>query len=95
MSTGKNFQAFLARGQVPRAKEGKEAVPLWQRLAQAPVPLLLIYGKQDRGAAAERAALAKQHYPSLNLHLIDRCKHLIQWDAAAEFAALSVRFLAD
>ena len=94
MSTGKNFQAFLARRQATRGKEEKEAVPLWQRLAAAPVPLLLVYGKQDRGAAAERAALAKQRYPGLNLHVLDRCKHLIQWDAAAEFAALSTRFLA-
>src|SRR5258708_18296386 len=41
----------------------------------------LIYGRQDRGHAAERAALAMELHPGLDLHLVDRCKHLIQWDA--------------
>jgi len=58
------------------------------------VPLMLIFGKQDRGSAAERAALAKQQYPKLEIHVLDRCKHLVQWDCAAEFEDLSVRFLA-
>ncbi len=92
MSTGKNFEAFIARRNSPRPE--KEATPLWRRLAEVPVPLLLIYGKQDRGAAAERAALAKQQYPNLNLHVVDRCKHLVQWDSAREFAILSTNFLA-
>ncbi|HEY1265897.1 MAG TPA: alpha/beta hydrolase, partial [Candidatus Binatia bacterium] len=44
MSLGKNFQAFLERGKVPRGG-GKEAVPIWERLHQLPVPLLMMYGK--------------------------------------------------
>jgi pimeloyl-ACP methyl ester carboxylesterase len=94
MSTGKNFQAFLARRHARDGEKKKESSPLWQRLGEVPVPMRLIYGKQDRGAAAERAELAKLRYPALDLHLIDRCKHLVQWDAAEEFAALSGRFLA-
>jgi pimeloyl-ACP methyl ester carboxylesterase len=93
MSTGKNFRAFLAR----RAAQGggkKEAVPLWQRLGEVGVPLRLIYGREDRGAAAERAALARERWPGLDLHLVDRCKHLVQWDAPQEFAELAGRFLA-
>jgi pimeloyl-ACP methyl ester carboxylesterase len=91
MSTGKNFRAFLGR-QLTRGGE-KEAKPLWQRLVEVPA-LRLIYGKEDRGNAAERAALAKKLYPRLDLHLIDRCKHLVQWDAAEEFVALCGSFLA-
>ena len=93
MSTGKNFRAFLERGRA-RGGEGKEAKPLWQRLAEVPVPLRLIYGRQDRGHAAERAALALERYPRLDLHLVDRCRHLVQWDAAEEFAALCGDFVA-
>jgi 4,5:9,10-diseco-3-hydroxy-5,9,17-trioxoandrosta-1(10),2-diene-4-oate hydrolase len=93
MSTGKNFRAFLARRQAQGGGK-KEAVPLWQRLDEVGVPLRLIYGRQDRGAAAERAALAQERWPGLDLHLVDRCKHLVQWDAAEEFAALTGRFLA-
>jgi len=93
MSVGKNFEAFLARKQTPREKD-KESKPLWQRLTDVPIPLRLIYGKQDRGNAAERAASAKQKYPALDLHVVDRCKHLVQWDAPKEFETLSGRFLA-
>lgn len=94
MSIGKNFQAFLERSRATQ-KGGakKEAVPLWQRLDQIPVPVLFIYGRQDRGQAAERAGLAKQRYPRLNLHVIDRCKHLAQWDAASELETITGRFL--
>lgn len=96
MSVGKNFQAFLERSKAAQqggARGNKESVPVWQRLDQLPAPLLLIYGKNDRGSAAERAALAKQLFPKLNLHVIDRCKHLVQWDAASEFETLCGKFL--
>jgi pimeloyl-ACP methyl ester carboxylesterase len=92
MSVGKNFQAFLERGKAPRGG-GKDATPIWERLTQLPVPLLMIYGKQDRGSAVKRAALLKERYPALNIHLLDNCKHLAQWDAAEEFARLSGSFL--
>ncbi len=91
MSVGKNFQAFQERSKAPRGG-GKETVPVWERLPQLPVPLLMIYGKQDRGSAAARAALLKERFPALNMHLLDRCKHLAQWDAAAEFEKLSADF---
>jgi pimeloyl-ACP methyl ester carboxylesterase len=92
MSVGKNFQAFLERSKAPRGG-GKDAVPVWERLHRLPVPLLMIYGKQDRGSAAARTAALKERYPSLNLHLVDRAKHLAQWDAAEEFVSLCGKFL--
>jgi pimeloyl-ACP methyl ester carboxylesterase len=92
MSLGKEFQAFLARATAPR--EEKDAQPLWERLAELPCPLLLLYGREDRGRAAERAERARQRYPTLDLQLLDRCKHLLQWDAAERFAAIAGRFLA-
>lgn len=95
MSAGQNFEASVAREQAPPPKENKDAVPLWRRLGESPVPLLIIVGKQDRASAAERAELAKQQYPRLDIQVLDRCKHLVQWDCAAEFEALSLRFLAD
>jgi pimeloyl-ACP methyl ester carboxylesterase len=97
MSTGKNFRAFLERAHArggERKESKQESQPLWRRLAEVPAPLRLIYGREDRGNAAERAALAKELNPGLDLHLVDRCKHFVQWDAAEEFAALSGSFLA-
>ena len=94
MSTGKNFRAFIERARARDASR-KESKPLWQRLAEVRAPLRMIYGKEDRGHAAERAALAIELNPGLDLHLVRRCKHLVQWDAAEEFAALCGSFLAE
>jgi pimeloyl-ACP methyl ester carboxylesterase len=93
MSLGKNFQAFLARKQAGGNKANKSGEPPWQRLPDCPVPLLLLYGEQDRGQAGRRAALLKELQPGLDLRLLPRCKHLVQWDAAEEFARLAGRFL--
>jgi pimeloyl-ACP methyl ester carboxylesterase len=94
MSVGKNFEAFLKRGQAAQGGGGgKEPKPVWQRLTELPCPLLLIFGKNDRGNAYERAALLKEQYPQLNLHVVDRCKHLVQWDVADQFHKLAADFL--
>lgn len=91
LSTGRSFQAFVARNRTAAAREA-DGPPLWQRLEQLPVQLLMIYGRQDRGSAAERARLAQQRFPTLNLHVIDGCKHLIPLDAPAELVALTADF---
>src|SRR5207248_3187213 len=97
MSVGKNFHAFLARkaakgqGGNKGGKGGADAP--WQRVGKCPVPLLMLYGENDRGRAAERARKAKELNPALNLQLLPRCAHLVQWDAADAFAELAGRFL--
>jgi 4,5:9,10-diseco-3-hydroxy-5,9,17-trioxoandrosta-1(10),2-diene-4-oate hydrolase len=95
MSTGRNFRAFLARRQARGGEKKKDAVPLWQRLVEVDAPLRLIYGRDDRGECAKRARLALERWPALDLHLLDRCKHLVQWDAPERFAELTGRFLAE
>ncbi|MEX0804181.1 MAG: alpha/beta hydrolase [Candidatus Binatia bacterium] len=94
MSVGKNFEAFLKRGQAGQGGgAAKEAKPMWQRLIELPCPLLLIFGKNDRGNAYERATLLKEKYPQLNLHIEDHCQHLVQWDAMDKFHRLAAEFL--
>ena len=94
MSIGKNFAAFLARRAAKgRDKKEKDAKPLWQRLDEVKVPMRLIYGQQDR-SAERRATLARQRFPWLDLHLIDRSRHLVQWDSPRQMASLVVEFLA-
>ncbi len=95
MSTGKNHRAFMARKQTGGNKAAKDPnkKPLWQRLTEVRQPLLMIYGREDRGQAAQRAAMAKQRFPRLNLHILPNCKHLIQWDSEEEFYRLAVPFL--
>lgn len=93
MSVGKNFEAFLKRGQARQGGEGKASKPMWQRLVEFPCPLLLMFGKNDRADAFERAALLKEKYPRLNLHIVDHCKHLVHWDAMDQFHKLAGEFL--
>ena len=93
-SVGRNFEAFVARNAAAEAAPAKEPkTPLWQRLAELPMPLLMIYGREDRAHAAERARQLKKKYPWLNLHIVPGCRHLVPWDAADEFVRLSVPFL--
>jgi pimeloyl-ACP methyl ester carboxylesterase len=57
------------------------------------MPLLMIYGRNDKGNAAQRAEGLKEKYPELHLHVVDDCKHLVPWDAADAFIDLAIPFL--
>jgi 2-hydroxy-6-oxonona-2,4-dienedioate hydrolase len=93
-SIGRCFEEFVRRHAAGGEGGGKKAaVPLWQRLVELKQPLLLIYGRNDRARAEERATLLKQRYPQLDLHFADGCKHLVPWDAADLFHRLAVPFL--
>ena len=91
-SIGKNFAAFVARGQMAEAPK-KEGTPLWQRLIEVQVPLLLIFGKNDRANAFERATYLHEVVPQLDLHIVENCKHMVPWDAAEAIERLCVPFL--
>jgi len=93
-SIGRNFAAFVARSEAAEAAPAKEPkTPLWQRLTELQMPLLLIFGRNDRANAAKRAALLKEKYPELAVHIVEDCKHLVPWDAADDFIRLAVPFL--
>lgn len=96
-SVGKNFEAFVARGNLAEdnKKKPKEdsAKPMWQRLIDVKVPLLMIFGRNDRANAEQRAELLKKTYPQLNLHIVDGCKHLVPWDVADKLIELAVPVL--
>lgn len=93
-SVGRNFEAFVARNEA-RAKSGGGGggTPLWQRLTELKMPLLMIYGREDRARAADRFALLREKEPGLDMHLVDGCKHLVPWDAADVIQELAVPFL--
>lgn len=93
MSTGRNFAAFLARRAAKGGEKPKDEKAAWQRVADVRVPLRLVYGREDRAAAA-RGELARTHDPALDMHLVPRAGHLVQWDAPREFAALVAAWLA-
>lgn len=92
-SLGRNFETFLERGKIQGGGRGGGR-PLWERLGELAMPLVLLYGEQDRGNAAERARLLQRQQPGLDLHLVDRCKHMVPWDAAETFHRLAIALIA-
>jgi pimeloyl-ACP methyl ester carboxylesterase len=91
MSVGKNFTAFIERSKIREAQ--KQAVPAWKRLEDISVPLLMLYGRQDRGSAAKKCALLKEQAPKLQLELVDNASHLLMWDAREKFNERLLSFL--
>jgi len=87
MSTGKNFEAQLARRNAPGAK------PLREELRNLKCKTLILWGNNDRGASVERAFLLFQLIPNAELHVFDQCAHWIQWDQAARFNRIVADFL--
>jgi pimeloyl-ACP methyl ester carboxylesterase len=97
MSTGKNHKAFLARNAAGAKNKGVPKDPnkkqMWQRLDEVKQPMLMIYGREDRGQAAKRATELKQRKPHLDLHIVPNCKHLVPWDAEQDVYRLAGPFL--
>jgi pimeloyl-ACP methyl ester carboxylesterase len=93
-SIGQNFDAFVERNRQAESAPAKEPkTPMWQRLSEVQVPLLLIFGREDRARACDRAILLKQKSPHLDIHIVPNCKHLVPWDAAEDFVRLSIPVL--
>ena len=64
-----------------------------ERLTELKMPLLMIFGREDRAHAGERAELLKKQQPQINLHIVNGCKHMVHWDAFDDLMRLGVPFL--
>lgn len=93
MSTGKNFTHAAKRAEAAANAPKGGGKPLWQRLDEVPIPSLFIYGANDRGDAPGRVKLARERFPALTYHVLDRCHHIVQWDRAADVEELLIGFL--
>lgn len=91
-SIGKPFAAHVERMKQAEAGAPGTAPQLWKRLVDLQVPLILLYGKQDRAQAAARAKVLQETYPALSLHMIDDCKHMVPWDAQPELDQYVIPF---
>jgi 4,5:9,10-diseco-3-hydroxy-5,9,17-trioxoandrosta-1(10),2-diene-4-oate hydrolase len=95
-SIGRNFEVFTKRA---RSEEGaggsgqQPAVPQWKRALELKIPVMLIYGRQDRAHAGERAELFKKSHPQVNLHIMDGCKHMVPWDKEQDVYRLAIPFI--
>jgi pimeloyl-ACP methyl ester carboxylesterase len=92
---GRNFIAHQDRQNhdAPAAGAAKPSKPLWQRLTELKMPLLMIFGREDRAHAGERAELLKTMHPEINLYIVNECKHMVHWDAFDDLMRLGVPFL--
>jgi len=94
---GRNFKAHQERqnhdAPAGSAAPAKPVKPLYERLAELKMPLLMIFGREDRAHAGERAELLKKQQPQINLHIVNGCKHMVHWDAFDDLMRLGVPFL--
>jgi 4,5:9,10-diseco-3-hydroxy-5,9,17-trioxoandrosta-1(10),2-diene-4-oate hydrolase len=90
----RNFKAHQDRqSHDAPAGGGAPSKPLWQRLTELKMPLLMIFGREDRAHAGERAELLKKMHPEIDLHIVNGCKHMVHWDAFDDLMRLGVPFL--
>jgi pimeloyl-ACP methyl ester carboxylesterase len=87
MSTGKNFEAHLARG---KAAGGR---PVYDDLKNLSCRTLILWGNNDRGASVERAFVLFSLMPDAELHIFHDCAHWVQWDQSARFNQITADFL--
>jgi 4,5:9,10-diseco-3-hydroxy-5,9,17-trioxoandrosta-1(10),2-diene-4-oate hydrolase len=93
-SIGRNYKAHVARQRDEEIETSDvSGIPLWQRVRDIKPPLMMIYGREDRGNACARATALKSRFPEMKIHIIDNCKHLVPWDAAAQIVELIVPFV--
>ena len=92
---GRNFKAHQERQnqEAPAGGAAKASKPIWERLSELKMPLLMIFGREDRAHAGERAELLKKQQPQINLHIMNGCKHMVHWDAFDDLMRLGVPFL--
>jgi pimeloyl-ACP methyl ester carboxylesterase len=87
MSAGQNYTTQMARRSAPPPK------PLHDELQTLTVKTLVLWGKNDRGAAVERGLLLFKLIPNAELHVFDRCAHWVQWDQSDRFNEIVANFL--
>jgi 4,5:9,10-diseco-3-hydroxy-5,9,17-trioxoandrosta-1(10),2-diene-4-oate hydrolase len=94
---GRNFIAHQERqshdAPAGSAAPATSAKPLWERLTELKIPLLMIFGREDRAHSGERAELLKKMQPQIDLHIVNGCKHMVHWDAFDDLMRLGVPFL--
>ena len=85
LSIGKNATAAVRRAHV--REPFHDAVPVWERLQEIRVPLLVLFGNEDRGSVGQRARLLQSRKPALDIRVVPNAAHLLMWDAPDVFTA--------
>ena len=92
LSIGKNATTAIRRAQ--SRQPFHDAVPVWERLREIRVPLLVLYANEDRQSVSERARLLKSQQPDLDIRVVPNASHLLMWDAPDAFTTSVLECLA-
>lgn len=85
LSLGKNL---IAEAERQKAREPwNDTVPVWERLREIAVPLMILFGDRDRESVHQRAMLLKDRQPELDIRTVHDASHLLNWDSPEEFTA--------
>ncbi|MGD0274529.1 MAG: alpha/beta hydrolase [Syntrophales bacterium] len=57
------------------------------------IPVLIIWGREDRVLPCKHGEFASAHIPNAKLHIFEKCGHISNLEKAAEFNRLAVDFL--
>jgi 2-hydroxy-6-oxonona-2,4-dienedioate hydrolase len=87
MSIGPRHDAHVKRRSAPRPR------PITDELRRLRTPALILWGRDDQGAAVERGLALFQLIPHAEFHAFDRCGHWVQWDQADRFNRMVTAFL--
>jgi pimeloyl-ACP methyl ester carboxylesterase len=87
MSGGPRYEAQRARRTAATHRSILDELP------KLTPKTLILWGKNDRGAAVERALLLFDRIPGAELHVFDECGHWVQWDQAPRFNQIVGAFL--
>ncbi len=93
MSTGARFAAHQARAAEPRSSRREGSPPLAD-LGKAPFPVQFVFGEQDQNMTVQsRVELLRSICPAIEVCVLERAKHLVQWDARQQFNDVVGSFL--
>lgn len=71
----------------------QDAVAFRERLRTLPMPVSVIWGREDETSSYRRAVELLELIPDVELHVIPRCGHFAQWDRPAALSSLVLEFL--
>jgi 4,5:9,10-diseco-3-hydroxy-5,9,17-trioxoandrosta-1(10),2-diene-4-oate hydrolase len=69
--------------------------PIIKNLGNIKIPVLIVWGRQDRILPIRHACSAEEKLPNARLHMFDQCGHMPNFERPREFNTLVLNFLND
>ncbi len=89
-----NFEAMMALNRDYRHLDLRRT-GIRNRLKELRLPILILWGENDRFIPAKYAEIAKRELPSSTVHMIPNCGHVPMVEKPREFVEIVCKFLSD